>query len=369
MKVKCPRCKAALEYEPRSVQTCSNCNAKVKMPEPDRLPEKLRNRWWGIGDEAKRASRELAKEPCNSDKQPDFADAILDVLNAANEKDRQARIAEEKRREKEEAAMRADEEALEAELFTAMRDFKARKQAVEPPDVELLDLPAPEQTVMPQKGEGEPGHIQSRLSPCPDCGKSVSKRAKQCPDCGCPLAELEAERLHAKQPPGAGDAKRKHEQPVRQLSKPHQTESESAYATSRLKPCPGCLLLVPELARQCPECGRLLAEVAPNTVPTRKPAPSRTKTLANSPTTKNIHRNGQQQDPLAALSAFLMAILLLLLSWVLVTSNKPMPRLRLFEEPEPEYEVEYDEGPLPYEYYEQKGISREAYDAARPYMD
>ena len=28
---------------------------------------------------------------------------------------------------------------------------------------------------------------ESRLHPCPDCGKMVSKRAGQCPDCGCPL--------------------------------------------------------------------------------------------------------------------------------------------------------------------------------------
>lgn len=28
---------------------------------------------------------------------------------------------------------------------------------------------------------------ESRLRPCPDCGKMVSKRAGQCPDCGCPL--------------------------------------------------------------------------------------------------------------------------------------------------------------------------------------
>jgi hypothetical protein len=32
----------------------------------------------------------------------------------------------------------------------------------------------------------------SRLVSCPDCGKSVSKRASQCPHCGCPLGNNEA---------------------------------------------------------------------------------------------------------------------------------------------------------------------------------
>lgn len=31
----------------------------------------------------------------------------------------------------------------------------------------------------------------SRLVSCPDCGKSVSKRANQCPHCGCPLGNNE----------------------------------------------------------------------------------------------------------------------------------------------------------------------------------
>ena len=26
-----------------------------------------------------------------------------------------------------------------------------------------------------------------RLTPCPDCGKAISKRADQCPHCGCPM--------------------------------------------------------------------------------------------------------------------------------------------------------------------------------------
>lgn len=30
-----------------------------------------------------------------------------------------------------------------------------------------------------------------RLISCPDCGKSVSKKANQCPHCGCPLASTE----------------------------------------------------------------------------------------------------------------------------------------------------------------------------------
>lgn len=34
---------------------------------------------------------------------------------------------------------------------------------------------------------------ESRLVSCPDCDKSVSKRASQCPHCGCPLGNNEAE--------------------------------------------------------------------------------------------------------------------------------------------------------------------------------
>jgi DNA-directed RNA polymerase subunit RPC12/RpoP len=31
---------------------------------------------------------------------------------------------------------------------------------------------------------------ESRLQPCPDCGKTVSVRAIQCPNCGCPIIPL-----------------------------------------------------------------------------------------------------------------------------------------------------------------------------------
>ena len=50
---------------------------------------------------------------------------------------------------------------------------------------------------------------ESRLMPCPDCGKIVSKRAVMCPNCGCKgevIAE-EAERLaKAEEPPPPDDA-------------------------------------------------------------------------------------------------------------------------------------------------------------------
>lgn len=34
---------------------------------------------------------------------------------------------------------------------------------------------------------------ESRLRPCPDCGKMVSKRASDCPSCGCPLGDVAEE--------------------------------------------------------------------------------------------------------------------------------------------------------------------------------
>jgi len=36
--------------------------------------------------------------------------------------------------------------------------------------------------------QGVVGDADSRLRPCPDCDKLVSRRASQCPHCGCPLA-------------------------------------------------------------------------------------------------------------------------------------------------------------------------------------
>ncbi len=33
-----------------------------------------------------------------------------------------------------------------------------------------------------------PEQTNSKLTPCPDCGKLVSKRASQCPNCGCPIS-------------------------------------------------------------------------------------------------------------------------------------------------------------------------------------
>jgi hypothetical protein len=54
---------------------------------------------------------------------------------------------------------------------------------------EMLTKP---QTDMPEKRE-------SRLRPCPDCEREVSRRASQCPHCGCPLEQTN-------QPPVTGMA-------------------------------------------------------------------------------------------------------------------------------------------------------------------
>ncbi|MCL4192667.1 MAG: hypothetical protein KJZ87_13125 [Thermoguttaceae bacterium] len=37
-----------------------------------------------------------------------------------------------------------------------------------------------------------PDSPDPRLTPCPDCGKAISKRADQCPHCGCPMGRSAA---------------------------------------------------------------------------------------------------------------------------------------------------------------------------------
>ena len=32
------------------------------------------------------------------------------------------------------------------------------------------------------------GRQNTKLQPCPDCGREVSRRAASCPGCGCPLS-------------------------------------------------------------------------------------------------------------------------------------------------------------------------------------
>jgi hypothetical protein len=44
-----------------------------------------------------------------------------------------------------------------------------------------------------------------RLIFCPDCGKSVSKKASQCPHCGCPFGTAEAKPQVASRQPGVFD--------------------------------------------------------------------------------------------------------------------------------------------------------------------
>ena len=50
---------------------------------------------------------------------------------------------------------------------------------------------------------------ESRLMPCPDCGREVSKRALMCPNCGCKgevIAEEAARLAKAEEPPPPDDA-------------------------------------------------------------------------------------------------------------------------------------------------------------------
>ena len=50
---------------------------------------------------------------------------------------------------------------------------------------------------------------ESRLMPCPDCGREVSKRALMCPNCGCKgevIAEESARLAKAEEPPPPDDA-------------------------------------------------------------------------------------------------------------------------------------------------------------------
>ena len=50
---------------------------------------------------------------------------------------------------------------------------------------------------------------ESRLIPCPDCGREVSKRALMCPNCGCKgevIAEEAARLAKAEEPPPPDDA-------------------------------------------------------------------------------------------------------------------------------------------------------------------
>ncbi len=50
---------------------------------------------------------------------------------------------------------------------------------------------------------------ESHLMPCPDCGKTVSKRALMCPNCGCKgevIADEAARLAKAKEPPPPDDA-------------------------------------------------------------------------------------------------------------------------------------------------------------------
>lgn len=59
-------------------------------------------------------------------------------------------------------------------------------------------LPAPPHYSVPEVVEDIPvdiaePDINPRLISCPDCGRSVSKKASQCPHCGCPLASKEPE--------------------------------------------------------------------------------------------------------------------------------------------------------------------------------
>lgn len=55
-----------------------------------------------------------------------------------------------------------------------------------PPAVEAAPDPEP---VLSVAAEAAPAATNPKLIDCPDCGKSVSKRAEQCPHCGCPIGE------------------------------------------------------------------------------------------------------------------------------------------------------------------------------------
>lgn len=57
-------------------------------------------------------------------------------------------------------------------------------------------LPAPAPSAPPVRMSSAetvlPGKDGSKLRPCPDCNREVSRRAAQCPHCGCPLADSKA---------------------------------------------------------------------------------------------------------------------------------------------------------------------------------
>ena len=63
---------------------------------------------------------------------------------------------------------------------------------------------------------GEAFGTDSALSPCPDCGQMISKRASQCPHCGCPVAVVadQGDAAEAAWQPGAEASLDRRLQPV-----------------------------------------------------------------------------------------------------------------------------------------------------------
>ena len=68
-----------------------------------------------------------------------------------------------------------------------------------PPVVETPLEPEPVPAEVAQVVASNP-----KLIDCPDCGKSVSRRAEQCPQCGCPIGEPKPQQVVA-QPPAPQD--------------------------------------------------------------------------------------------------------------------------------------------------------------------
>ncbi len=172
-RVKCPKCSAVIQLEgdrPQTARQAPSGQQRRQTSGPAEQPGQKAAQWY-----VKTADdRQLGPMPKSR----------LDALVAEGRLDGFCHLRREDRQQWQWA------EAVYPQ-FALPTDAEVKGEAQSTPAE--VDVP----TVVPQS--------ESRLRPCPDCAKMVSKQASRCPSCGCPLAVADDQ---TDQPPSAVAASR-----------------------------------------------------------------------------------------------------------------------------------------------------------------